>query len=149
MSQQAAAGEKGERRTAVVAGFGVPGRAAAEALSERGFEVTVIELNVQTVVRARQFPMVPGDASDPQVLRSAGAERASVIVVAVPSDPVAIQITRAARALNPTARIITRCHYISTGLECRRLGADEVLVAEQVLAETIGRVLRDPVAPPA
>jgi voltage-gated potassium channel Kch len=133
----------------VVAGFGVPGRAAAEVLSARGFEVTVIELNVQTVVRARQFPMVPGDASDPEVLRSAGAERASVLVVAVPSDPVAIQITRAARALNPGARIITRCHYISTGLECRRLGADEVLVAEQVLAEAISRVLRDPHEPRA
>lgn len=141
MPGQPEAGEQGDRPTAVVAGFGVPGRAAAEALSARGFGVTVIELNVQTVERARQFRMVPGDAADPEVLRSAGVERVSVFVVAVPSDPVAIQITRAARALNPTARIIARCHYISTGLECRRLGADEVLVAEQVLAEALGRVI--------
>lgn len=142
MSQAAGVAGSASRLTAVVAGFGVPGRAAAEALAARDFAVTIIELNAQTVHRSRHFAMVQGDATDPEVLRSAGAATATVIVVAVPSDPTAIAITRAARGLNPTARIVARCHYLSTGLECRRLGADEVLVAEQVLAEAISRVLR-------
>lgn len=142
MSQQGGLAGSTGRPTAVVAGFGVPGRAAAEVLAEQGFEVTIIELNPQTVQRSRQFPMVQGDAAAPEVLRSAGVDAASVIVVAVPSDPVVAEITATVRGMNPTARIIARCHYLSTGLECRRRGADEVLVAEQVLAEAITRVLR-------
>jgi CPA2 family monovalent cation:H+ antiporter-2 len=140
-SQQATPQSPASGRSAIVAGFGMPGRAAAETLAERGLRVTVIELNDATVRRCTQYRMVLGDASDPQTLVEAGVEQASVFVVAVPSDPVALRITREVHKANPAAHLVTRCHYVSTGMEARRCGAHEVIVAEHVLASAVADVL--------
>jgi CPA2 family monovalent cation:H+ antiporter-2 len=129
----------------IIAGFGVPGRAVAELLTFSGVEHCVIELNPQTVERAAKGHqrIMAGDATDEQVLRAAEIGRATVMVVAVPNEKVALEITRRAHALNPGAKILTRCHFFSAGLEARAAGATQVVIAEQVVATE----LRAAVAP--
>jgi CPA2 family monovalent cation:H+ antiporter-2 len=128
---------------AIIAGFGVPGRMVAEVLESRGTPCTIIETNSATVNRAikpgRRF--ICGDASDPQTLRAADIETASLLVVAIPDEAAALQATRQARQLNPTIRIITRTHYTSAGMEARQLGANDVVVAEQAVAREFTRIL--------
>jgi monovalent cation:H+ antiporter-2, CPA2 family len=128
---------------AVIAGFGVPGRMVAEVLESRGTPCTIIETNSATVNRAtkpgRRF--ICGDASDPKILRAADVETASLMIVAIPDEPAALQATRHARQLNPTIRIITRTHYTSAGMEARQLGANDVVVAEQAVAREFTRIL--------
>src|SRR5438552_2738546 len=116
----------------IVIGYGVPGRGVVELAQDRHAELCVVESNPATVKRcAKGGPrMVLGDARDPTVLQQAEIARASLIVVAIPDQEAALQVTRLARELNKTAKIITRCHYMSAGFEARTAGADEVVVAE-------------------
>jgi CPA2 family monovalent cation:H+ antiporter-2 len=120
----------------IVIGFGVPGRAVVDEGRKAGVEVAVIEKNPQTVKRCHTagVKMIVGDARDPVVLNEAELPRASVIAIAIPDEEAALHITRVARALNTTAKIITRCHFTSAGFQAKDAGADEVVVAETVVA---------------
>ncbi|MGF1634600.1 MAG: NAD-binding protein [Phycisphaerae bacterium] len=119
----------------VIAGYGVPGRAVAEMLEGRGLEFCVIEMNKETVDRCRHLHcFFHGDCADPAVLRAAGIERARLFVVAIPNEDAALAATKLGRQMNPTMRIVTRCRYTSGGFEAKANGADDVIVAEQVVA---------------
>ena len=59
------------------------------------------------------------------------------MIVALPDEEAALQVTRVSRALTSSALIVTRCHYISVGFEARAAGANDVVVAEQVVAEEL------------
>lgn len=132
-----------QRPLAIIAGYGIPGRTARAALIKAGFECIVIEFNATTINRMGDScaGFICGDASDAEVLQRAGIDRAALVVAAVPLDPTALAITRQAKRLNPKARIITRCQYISGGLEAMKLGANEVVIAEQVVATALEAVL--------
>ena len=124
----------------LVVGYGIPGRTVAE-MVDRHVDLTVIDLDASTVGAAEGgvLHMIAGNARNPEVLKSAHVERASLIVVAIPDEKVGLEVTRQARLLNPTANIVTRCHYVSVGFEARKAGANEVVIAEQVVAEELRR----------
>jgi len=60
---------------------------------------------------------------------------------AAPDERAALKITHQARVLNPTAWIVTRCHYISAGIEARTAGASEVVIEEQIVANDLANLL--------
>jgi len=124
---------------AVVAGYGLPGRSLVESLSHRGIEYRVIELNPRACQRASAggVNIVIGDASDPAILREAGVERATLVALMVPSDEVVLRAISQIRAMNPSVHIIARCAYTSNGLEALRRGANQTIVAEQLVAKEI------------
>lgn len=126
----------------IIAGYGIPGRAVAEALDACHIPYCVLELNAATVRRCVKsgVHIVEGDVKDPDVLRSAHIETAAALVIAIPDEKAALEATRVARQLNPRMKIISRTHYISAGLEARHRGADEVVVAEQVVAVEMSRI---------
>ncbi len=131
-------------RYLVVVGFGVPGRAVADEGRRAGAEVCVIEMNSQTVKRCHTagVKMVVGDARDPVVLKEAEIFRASVIVIAIPDEEAALHVTRVARAVNASAKIVTRCHFTSAGFQAKDAGADEVVVAETVVATHMSALIK-------
>ena len=59
----------------------------------------------------------------------------------VPSDEITLDVVELARQLNPTARIVARCTFVSGGMEAMRRGADDVVIAEQVVATQFGAVM--------
>jgi CPA2 family monovalent cation:H+ antiporter-2 len=124
---------------AIVVGFGVPGRAAADELKRQHVPYCVLELNPETVRRCGDagVPIIEGHAADEGALRRAGIETASLLVLAVPDEPAVLAAVGVARRLNPAVRIIARCNFISAGMTARQRGADEVIVAEQVVALAI------------
>jgi voltage-gated potassium channel Kch len=129
----------------IIAGFGLPGRVAAEYLAAHDVPFCVIELNPGTVHRCVRAgtPIIEGDCADPKVLIKAGIERAKTFIVVIPDEHNALEATLAGRRLNSTMRIITRCHYTSAGIEAKARGANDVVVAEHVVAAEISRLLRD------
>jgi CPA2 family monovalent cation:H+ antiporter-2 len=128
---------------AVIAGFGVPGRAVAEWMEARNISYTVIEQNELIVDRCSLTgtPIIPGDVRDEAVLRQAGIAGATIFAITVPVEPVVLAAVAMARRINPTIHIIARCTYISGGLEAHRLGANETIVAEEVAAREFVRRL--------
>ncbi len=72
----------------IIVGGGRVGRALAERLEDRGEFVVVVEGDEETVEAARDedFTVHPGDGTDREVLREAGAENAKILVAATDSD---------------------------------------------------------------
>lgn len=128
---------------AIIVGFGLSGRATANALIARGIPLYVIERNGETVRRCTTagLRIVEGDATDEQVLRLAGIETAVLFAATMPNDHATLEAVALARRLNPDVKIIARCEYVSTGMKATRRGADEVVVAEQVIANEFGRMV--------
>ncbi len=127
----------------VVAGYGVPGRVVGDFLTSHHITYCVIELNTQVVHRcAPVVPIIEGDVTNESVLRRAGIERCTLFAITVPSDPAVLEAISIARRLNPTVRIMARCRFISTGMEARRRGANQVVIEEQAVAEHFLRALQ-------
>src|SRR4051794_39290922 len=92
---------------AIIAGFGLAGRAAANALIARGFPIAVIERNIDTVRQCSiaGLRIYQGDATDEQVMRQAGIETAIFFAATMPNDPAVLEAVALARRLNPAVRI--------------------------------------------
>ena len=96
---------------AIIAGFGIPGRAAAEQLCRQGVAVCVIELNAKTVERISKtsihgLHVIVGNVSDEATLRRAGIERATLFAITVPVDAAVLEAVRIARRLSPGIHIV-------------------------------------------
>jgi voltage-gated potassium channel Kch len=127
----------------VIAGFGLPGRAVADALEARDVPYCVVESNVQTVSRCLRsgVRIIEGDVTDEGTLVRAEIGRATLMAVTVPDEEAMLRAVELARRLNPSVRVVARATYISAGMKATAAGADEVVVAEQVVAAEFARVV--------
>lgn len=132
-------------RHVIIVGFGLAGRSVANAVIAQGVSYTVIETNPITVGRCTPggLAIIEGDARRPDVLRRAGIDRATDVAITMPNDSIALEIVQQARLMNPSARIIARCTFVSGGMEAHRKGADETVIAEQVVATAFGKSISD------
>ena len=130
-------------RHVIIVGFGLSGRSVANSVIGKGVSYVVIELNPATVERCTPggLNIIEGDARDAELLRQAGIERATDIAVTIPDDAATLDVVEQARRLNPSARIIARCTYVSGGMEAARRGADDTVIAEQVVASEFARAI--------
>lgn len=128
-------------RRALVAGFGPVGRAVADRLAASGFEVSIIELNRKTVETQSALgrKIVYGDATNPDVLESAGVREAHAVVLTVPDDQAMLRACKAVRGVNAHAYIAARTNYLSTAFLAREQGASHVTVEELATAEAMVR----------
>ena len=132
-----------EGRHVIIVGFGLSGRSVVNAVIEQGVSYTVIETNPVTVNRCLPggLTIVQGDARKPDVLRRAGIGRATDLAVTMPNDSIVLEIVQQAKHMNPSVRVIARCTFVSDGMEAQRHGADETVVAEQVVAVDFARAI--------
>ncbi|HYX81243.1 MAG TPA: cation:proton antiporter [Gemmatimonadales bacterium] len=128
----------------VIAGYGLNGRNLAAALRAIHAPYLIVELNAQTVRKARREgePAFYGDATREEILRALGLDRARMMVIAI-SDPAATRrMVRVARDLNPHLHIIARTRYVVEIPELTRLGANDVIPEEfETSIEIFARVL--------
>jgi CPA2 family monovalent cation:H+ antiporter-2 len=128
----------------VIAGYGLNGRNLAAALRSINAPYLIVELNAQTVRRARTDgePAFYGDATREEILRALGIDRARLFVIAI-SDPSATRsMVRVARGMNPKLHIIARTRYVVEIPELTRLGANVVIPEEfETSIEIFARVL--------
>src|SRR6266516_784303 len=128
----------------VIAGYGLNGRNLAAALRAIHAPYLIVELNAQTVRKARTEgePAFYGDATREEILRALGIDRARMFVIAI-SDPSATRrMVRVAREINPKLHIIARTRYVIEIPELTRLGANVVIPEEfETSIEIFARVL--------
>ncbi|MDW8246399.1 MAG: potassium channel protein [Sandaracinaceae bacterium] len=75
---------------------------------------------------------VTGDATEDEVLKSAGIERARAVVAALSEDKDNLFVTVAASALNPDVRIVAKCMDVSARPKLIRAGAKAVVSPTQI-----------------
>jgi CPA2 family monovalent cation:H+ antiporter-2 len=128
----------------VVAGYGLNGRNLTAALRAINAPYLIVELNAQTVRRARSEgePAFYGDATREEILHALAIERARMFVIAI-SDPAATRrMVKVAREMNPKLFIIARTRYVVEIPELTRLGANVVIPEEfETSIEIFSRVL--------
>ncbi|MEV0286098.1 NAD-binding protein [Kribbella sp. NPDC050820] len=137
------------RNHVVVCGLGTVGARVLEILAERGVAVVGVEHDedapgVQTAHRLR-IPVVIGDSSNEETLRSAGAQRAQSVLAITNGDITNLESAMVVRDLNPEARITMRMfdHDLAQRVE-RRLGLGHsrsvsMLVAPAIAAAVANR----------
>jgi hypothetical protein len=121
---------------AIIAGFGLAGRWAADLFERCGIQYVVVEKNAQTVARQMRLGkhIIEGDICEEQTLHCAGIEQAQILALTIPDEQAVFKATDLAKRLNPSLYIIARTLYASSGLRARALGASEVVKAEQAVA---------------
>ena len=116
----------------IIAGYGLNGRNLAAALRSINAPYLIVELNAQTVRKARSEgePAFYGDATRDEILHALGIDRARLLVIAI-SDPSATRrMVRVARDHNAKLHIIARTRYVVEIPELTRLGANVVIPEE-------------------
>jgi monovalent cation:H+ antiporter-2, CPA2 family len=130
-------------RRVIIAGYGIPGRFVAEYCDRHNIPYVVIERNPTIVLRCQSAGtrIIEGDSRDTQTLRDAGIDESTDMAITLPDDMAVLETIATARRLKPSIRIIARATFVSGGMEAARRGADEVVVAEQVVAQEFARLI--------
>lgn len=153
-----------EENAVVLVGFGRVGQIVNTALSAAGYTVTIIDLNEKTIwglEKTMGIKSYYGDASRPELLRSAGLEKAKLLVIAIDDEDKALKILALAKDIHPEIKVVARAFDKIHEFELIEAGADEairetffsaIVTSEHALkllgqdratAEAIGKLLED------
>lgn len=133
----------------ILVGYGPVGRVVRRFLEERGADITVVDLNLESIrqVRAEGVNAVYGDVLRPGTLEEAGIETAGSLILSADLEEAA-ELVRQARLLNPNLRVLVRCAHLREAADLRRAGADVVAAGEAevgvALAEAVMTASDDP-----
>jgi voltage-gated potassium channel len=133
---------------AIVAGFGRVGTLVADDLLAADIPLLVIERSAERIaeLERRGILYVQGDATEEDVLREAGLERAKVLVTTISSDAEAVFITLTVRQMAPGVMIVARAEQPTTLKKLRQAGANHVVVPAAIGARRIVSLLTNPSA---
>lgn len=115
----------------IVCGVGLVGSNVAHELTITGRTCVIVDSNVETMQRyvanhGTQLYLI-GDATDNDVLLAAGVLRAQGVFAVAHDDSQNLVISLSAKQLNPTLRVVARCHDVKNAEKTRRAGADEIV----------------------
>lgn len=132
----------------IVAGLGRMGTLVCEELAAAGEPFVLIESSADRlgVAGQRGWLHVVGDATEEEVLASAGLARAKSLVTAIPNDAVNVFITLTARQMNAHIQIIARAERASTQKKLKQAGASHVVQPAAIGAHRIVSILTNPSA---
>jgi glutathione-regulated potassium-efflux system ancillary protein KefC len=125
----------------IIAGFGRYGQIIARVLTAEGFSTTVLDHDAEMIEAARNFGfrVFYGDATRLDLLRTAGAASARVLVVAVDDVEQSLEIVDLARAHFPDLTIVARARDVTHWNQLRDRG---VMRVERELFESSLRSAR-------
>lgn len=121
----------------VVCGTGHTGTWICRELIDTRRPFSIIESDPERAAQlpeilGREVPTVIGDATDDEVLRAAGVDRAASVVCCVSNDRDNLIVALSARLVSPTARIICRCVDERMVPKIIQAGADRVVSPNRI-----------------
>ncbi len=130
----------------IICGFGRIGTMLSRDLSQGGAPFVILDHDEARLAEARSMGYLcwAGDATDEDILRAAGIERARVLATVLPSDAANVFITLSARSLNPNLQIIARGEAPSTESKLLQAGANQVVLPAHIGAERIAEMVLFP-----
>lgn len=114
----------------IIAGFGRVGRYVAEEFAQKKVPFVIVETDEASIERiiALGHSFVRGDATDEDVLTSAGIERAQTLISTLPQEAQNVYLTLTARYMNPKLNIIARADFEEGERKLLRAGASSVVI---------------------
>ncbi|MER3474528.1 MAG: hypothetical protein C4335_10970 [Armatimonadota bacterium] len=125
----------------IVCGFGRVGSRVAQQLLARKVPVVVIDLDPESILRARNqgIPTIYGDAEAREVLELANPHTATIAILTMPESSSAMVAARRLKEINPQLTVLARTHDERKIADLKRCGVDYVVFAEE---ETAGVIVR-------
>ncbi len=130
----------------IICGYGRIGLLIQQELETTIKNYVIIEKNIDVVekLRAKDVPVIHGDATIEEVLLQAGVERARALVAVTARDADNAFITLTARSLNPSLFIISRVTEPEIEPQMIRAGADRAICPYRIGAMRIAQILTRP-----
>ncbi|HEX2012112.1 MAG TPA: glutathione-regulated potassium-efflux system protein KefC [Roseateles sp.] len=145
---EGAALESQQQAPIIIAGFGRYGQIVGRMLYANGFEATVLDHDAESIALLRRFGwrVFFGDATRLDLLRTAGAEQARVLVIAVDDIAHSLSIAALARQHFPQLQIVARARNLQHYFGLRDLGVmlieretlDSALMSARSVLELLG-----------
>lgn len=125
---------------AVLFGYLHGGTEFARVLQNMGSKYIVVDYDPDAIVRLqrKKIDFLYGDATDIELLREAGIERARLIISNISDHETNIFLVRTLTALNPDAVLICHADNSKHAQELYELGASYVMMPHHIGGETIG-----------
>lgn len=129
------------RGTALVIGFGRVGQIASQFLFARGYDVSIIDTDVEIldVAREFEFDVYYGDGTRLDILHAAGASRAQVALVCVDHGPDTTRIVDLMKSEFSHVPVVARASDRRHCVELLKAGADSQVRETFESALVIGR----------
>ena len=130
----------------IICGFGRMGIMLASDLKSQGYSVVIIDNEAERIEEARnnECLYIMGDATEEDVLRSAGIRQAKTVISALPHDAENVFIALTCRDLNEQVHIISRAEHASTKRKLLQAGADRVVMPAVIGAQQMTRLVTRP-----
>jgi len=132
----------------IICGFGRNGQQAAQTLISHKCDFVVIECNEENIEHYQQqnpsLLYIEGNATDDEILKKAGIERAKSLICTLPSDADNVFIVLSARSLNPSIQIISRASNESSVLKLKKAGADNVIMPDRIGGKHMATLVSKP-----
>lgn len=118
----------------IVCGYGRNGKQAVEKLRAYNKSFVIIDKEEEIVQRYEDAStlFVKGNANEDEILLSAGVERASTLISALPDDADNLFVVLSARQLNQKLKIISRAEYETSQKKLKLAGADNVIMPNRI-----------------
>jgi voltage-gated potassium channel len=130
----------------VVCGYGRMGREICDEFTHAHQPYVIVDRNperLRAFALAEGHPLV-GDATDDEVLRHAGIERARAMVVVMPSDADNLFVTMSARLLNDKIAIVARADDDAAVPKLIRAGATRVVTPYALAGGRVAQAILRP-----
>ena len=115
----------------IVCGIGRVGRNVAHELSVTHRPYVVIDENMEPInAHLEKYPsqmFIHGDGSDDDILQRAHIESARGVFAVTGDDSKNLMISLTAKQLNPSTRVVARCHEVRNIEKIRKAGADAIV----------------------
>jgi voltage-gated potassium channel len=118
---------KGIKDHYIICGFGRMGRIICRELREEKAPFVVIEKNPTDMTDDDSTLMLVGDATNDDILKEAGIERAKGLISVLPTDAENLYVVLSSRGLNPSLFIVARASEESSESKLMRAGANRVV----------------------
>lgn len=132
----------------LLVGYGRVGSLLGQRLIEQGVPLVVIETSRNRVdeLRERGVRAVLGNAANEEIMSLAHLDCARWLLLTIPNGYEAGEIVAAAREKNPNIEIIARAHYDDEVEYITERGANQVVMGEREIANTMLTLLEKPSA---
>lgn len=130
----------------IICGFGRIGKIIAESIHKAGIPLVIVENNPNLISEIEKggYLYVEGDATQDEVLKSAGVDRARGAISVLGSDADNVYTTLTARAMNPGLLIVARASDKKAEKRIMQAGADKVISPYEIGAKRMAHAILKP-----
>ena len=130
----------------IVCGYGRNGRQAAFKLRSHNKQCVIIEGSKKMILEIEKsgFLYVTGDATNDEVLQTAGIEKAANLITTLPSDADNLFVILSARQFNKKATLISRASKDTSERKLKIAGANNVIMPDKLGGEHMASLVVSP-----